>query len=346
MMDFRSSVLLSLTVPFLIASVSTSAQCEGGARAFTAESRTYECTLLTGTVPYLNWTFRLDCLNDCGETWSSLPTVSESAQGICQFVPVPLTCVPEFAQKDHVLDLYGTSNAWSKKLLAGCSNDVLKITQGSCPCAPSCNAPTDPPPSPGEEEQDPGTEPKGDPLYGSPIIISLSDGQLQLTDVAGGVSFDINGDGSRERMAWTAASTDDAFLVLDRDQDGEVDHGRELFGDYSPQLPSAEPNGFRALAVFDDPLNGGNGDGWIDGLDPVFQYLETWTDSNHDGISQPDELRTLPESGIEALGIEYRAAGREDRHGNQLRFYAPVIRAVGPGSRRAWDVFLLIAAED
>lgn len=146
-------------------------------------------------------------------------------------------------------------------------------------------------------------------------------------------------------MAWTAAGTDDAFLVLDRDQDGTVDHGMELFGDYSPQLPSAEPNGFSALAMFDDSLNGGNDDGWIDGQDPIFVHLQVWTDLDHDGISQPEELQSLTDAGITALGLDYGSTRRRDRHGNQLRYDATVLRTQGPGARVAWDVFFRLLPE-
>jgi len=72
-----------------------------------------------------------------------------------------------------------------------------------------------------------------------------------------GVLFDISGMGRLIQMGWTAGATN-AFLALPG-ADGAVHNGRQLFGNFTPQPKSATPNGFAALAVYDDPKNGGNG---------------------------------------------------------------------------------------
>jgi hypothetical protein len=176
----------------------------------------------------------------------------------------------------------------------------------------------------------------------SPVVIDVAGDGFNLTDAPTGVPFDLDGDGVREQLSWTASGSDDAWLALDRNQNGQIDGGSELFGNFTPQPSSTAPNGFNALAAFDRADAGGNSDGWIGAADAVFGRLRLWRDENHDGLSQPAELRSLGEAGISGISTEYRDGGRRDRWGNRFQYRGKVQNAEGRHvGQWAYDVFLM-----
>jgi hypothetical protein len=217
------------------------------------------------------------------------------------------------------------------------ANDGFGLTCGAQADPNYSPPPPDPPPC----DIDPSTGQCSS--GGSPIIIDFSGKGFFLTSATDGVTFDLKGNGIPVQLGWTALGADNAFLSLPG-ANGIVNNGKELFGNFTPQPPSQRPNGFLALAVYDKPENGGNGDGIIDARDAIFSSLRLWVDKNHDGICQPEELYTLPALGVYSITLDYRLSYRIDDFGNVFRYRAKVdphdrgnISEVGPW---AYDVFL------
>jgi len=176
----------------------------------------------------------------------------------------------------------------------------------------------------------------------TPILIDVLGNGFDLSNAEGGVFVDLDIDGLFELHAWTATNADDAWLVLDRNENGRIDNGLEFFGNYTPQPSSNEPNGFKALAVFDLREYGGNDNGVIDQGDTVFDRLRLWHDKNHNGMSETEELSPLVYAGIVGVELEYKSSMKRDQHGNRFRFRAKVIDARGEHvGRWAYDVFLI-----
>lgn len=203
---------------------------------------------------------------------------------------------------------------------AGPGSTVQRTWYGQNQCA-------DPPPPP------PGTtiEIVGCPT--SPILINLHDGSFPLAGAEAPVWFDIDANGERNRMTWTKAGSAVAFLARDRNGNGRIDDGSELFGNATVLRSGTRAvNGFEALMELD-----ANTDGQVNALDEAWSALLLWTDTNHDGVSQSGEIRGVAGSPVEGIETAYQWTGRRDTAGN---LYAYQGRAYLDRARRPiYDVY-------
>lgn len=132
-----------------------------------------------------------------------------------------------------------------------------------------------------------------------PLIIDLGESGIELRSLEHGVNFDLDNNGFAEKTAWIG--TEDGFLALDRNGNGNIDNGGELFGDQVILKDgSKSASGFEALAELDD-----NSDGIIDNNDAAFSNLRVWIDANHNGKSESNELKTLNETGVVSISLEH-----------------------------------------
>jgi hypothetical protein len=177
----------------------------------------------------------------------------------------------------------------------------------------------------------------------SPILIDLesNDPDYDLTTPVDGAPFDLNTDGILEQLSWTGPGSRVAFLALDRNDNGIIDDGSELFGNFT-RLRSGQraANGFEALLDLDGGAS--RSDGQITADDPIYDRLRLWIDRTHDGYSQRDELMTLRGAGVISISTEYRESKRVDKNGNQYAYVGrALIRQRGRNvPRRVFDVFL------
>ena len=114
----------------------------------------------------------------------------------------------------------------------------------------------------------------------TPLILDLNGDGVHTVGIGQGVEFDLTGSGVQHAVGWVSAS--DGFLVLDRNGDGVINSGRELFGQGTLLADgSTAKTGYEALGALDT-----NQDGVIDINDAEFAKLQVWQDVNQDGVTQ------------------------------------------------------------
>ncbi|HYM99110.1 MAG TPA: hypothetical protein VET25_05165, partial [Aestuariivirgaceae bacterium] len=137
------------------------------------------------------------------------------------------------------------------------------------------------------------------------------------------VMFDHDGDGVKTATGWV--KSDDGFLVLDRNGNGTIDSGRELFGDSTPLSAGGNAaDGFAALRDQDT-----NGDGRVDSSDANFANLRIWRDLNQNGISEANELSTLTANNIAAINTGATQNSQTLPNGNQIADLGTYVKSDG-----------------
>jgi hypothetical protein len=173
----------------------------------------------------------------------------------------------------------------------------------------------------------------------SPIVLDLTGEGFRFTNVADGVWFHYGQ--KKVNTAWTARGVANAFLCLP-DSDGKCDDGSDMFGNFTPQpdIPGQERNGFRALAVYADPKNGGCGKPYLSACDAVWPSLRACRDWNHTGTFEPGECVPLEQVGVDSISLNPTKKNIVDVNGNIERYWGEVNQGqpdkVGPW---AVDVF-------
>jgi hypothetical protein len=158
-----------------------------------------------------------------------------------------------------------------------------------------------------------------------PLIFDLDGDGIETVGISttNPILFDHNGDGVKTSTGWV--SSDDAFLVLDKNGNGSIDSGRELFGDATMKSNGQlATDGFDALRDLDS-----NADGKISSDDAQFSQLRMWRDLNQDGISQSGELFSLSTLGIASINVGSTQNSVTLANGNQLANFGTYTKTDG-----------------
>jgi hypothetical protein len=157
----------------------------------------------------------------------------------------------------------------------------------------------------------------------SPIVVDTRRDGIEFGPAGRSVSFDVNADGFPDLVQWVRPRGDEAFLTLDRNRNGLVDDGSELFGVGTPLLEGGTAaNGFIALAQYDQPVLGGNDDGVISRADAIWPELSMWLDTNADGVATRAEMRKPDSFGLTSFGTIPKVRRYIDAAGNSVPYWA------------------------
>ncbi|MBC7700525.1 calcium-binding protein, partial [Aquabacterium sp.] len=167
------------------------------------------------------------------------------------------------------------------------------------------------------------------PISRDPLAIDIDGNGANTVGIsANPILFDHNADGVKTGTGWVAG--DDAWLVLDRNGNGLIDSGRELFGadtvlTGTPGVDAVYANtGFQALATLDT-----NHDNLFNAADAAFTQVRVWQDINQDGVSQSNELFSLSDKNIASIGLNASTTTIDLGNGNVVSGTSVVTRTNG-----------------
>jgi trimeric autotransporter adhesin len=180
--------------------------------------------------------------------------------------------------------------------------------------------------------------------YQTPLLLDLAKNGIDLGPAGVGVRFDNNANGIAEHLQWVRPGGDEGFLALDRNGNGVVDNGSELFGNGTPCIMDGTnaPNGFVGLAQYDSRALGGNDDGVISIADAIWNQLRIWVDTNADGVSVLSEMQTLESHQLVTLPTIPRSLRYVDSAGNRIPYVALATTAGSRVKMRVVDVYFLM----
>jgi hypothetical protein len=180
-----------------------------------------------------------------------------------------------------------------------------------------------------------------DPDSACPLLIDVDGNGVKLTSAEQGVIFDIDGDGQAEQIGWTHKNSNDVWLAMDRNGNGRIDDGTELFGNNTRvRAGQTTDNGFEALNfLHSESLGLAALDQSITGSDTAWDRLLLWRDANHNGISEPDELTRVVDSPLSWIDLRYEVVSRVQK-ANEVRERSTVLW--NGATRPIVDVWLTI----
>ena len=163
----------------------------------------------------------------------------------------------------------------------------------------------------------------------SPVILDLDGDGIETRSLQDGIFFDHDGNHFAENTGWVSA--DDGLLVIDKDGNGKIDSGNELFGNNTVlSNGSLAANGYEALQELDT-----NGDGTLNSRDEAWQQLQVWQDRNGNARVDDGELMSLSEAGIAAIDTDYKNSTWVDKQGNAHKQIGEVIYLDGSEGQSA-----------